>query len=98
LQGLLDEAQVAIRGRAQRMLDERSVDVASLDELVAAFAERPVFASGPFCNRAECENAVKGAVHALTVRILRADRSAGGAPCVACGEPADAVALMARAY
>ena len=80
------------------MLDERSVDVASLDELVAAFAERPVFASGPFCNSAECENAVKGAVHAVTVRILRADRSADGAPCLACGEPAEHVALMARAY
>ncbi|PZR81224.1 MAG: proline--tRNA ligase [Candidatus Aeolococcus gillhamiae] len=98
LQGLLDEAQLATRARAQRLLDERSVDVASMDELVAAFAEEPMFASGPFCNRAECETAVKGAVHALTVRILRADRSADGAPCLACGRPADDVALMARAY
>jgi prolyl-tRNA synthetase len=98
LQDMLDEAQLAIRARAERMRDERSVEVASLDELVTAFAERPVFASGPFCNRVECENAVKGAVHALTIRILRADRSADGAPCVACSEPADHVALMARAY
>ena len=98
LQVLLDEAQLATRARAQRMLEERSVDVASLDELVAAFAERPVFASGPFCNRPECENAVKGAVHAVTVRILRADRAANGAPCLACGQPADEVALMARSY
>ena len=98
LQGLLDDAQVAIRARAERARDERSVDVVSLDELVAAFAERPVFASGPFCNSVECENAIKGAVHALTVRILRADRSADGAPCLGCGEPAEHVALMARAY
>ncbi|HSP64566.1 MAG TPA: His/Gly/Thr/Pro-type tRNA ligase C-terminal domain-containing protein, partial [Candidatus Deferrimicrobium sp.] len=98
LEGMLDDAQEAIRARAQRSLDERSVDVATLDELVAAFAQRPMFASGPFCNSAECENVVKGAVHALTVRILRADRSAGGAPCLGCGEPAAHVALMARAY
>jgi prolyl-tRNA synthetase len=98
LQGMLDDAQVATRARAQRFLDERSVDVASLDELVAVFAERPVFASGPFCNRPECENVVKGAVHALTVRILRADRSGDGAPCLACGDPSEHVALLARAY
>jgi prolyl-tRNA synthetase len=95
---MLAAAQVATRARAQRLLDERSVDVASLDELIAAFAERAVFASGPFCNLAECEAAVKAAVHAATVRNLRADRTADGAPCIACGRPAEDVALIARAY
>jgi prolyl-tRNA synthetase len=98
LDGLLEAVQAAIRARAQRMLDERSVDVASLDELVGAFAERPVFASGPFCDTKECENAIKAAVHAATVRNLRADRTADGAPCIACGEPTEHVALIARAY
>ena len=46
----------------------------------------------------ECENALKNAVHALTVRVLRADRPATGAPCIACGEPADSDALLARSY
>ena len=86
-----------LRAGAQR-LDERSVDVATLDELIAAFAERPVFATAPMCNTAECETAVKGAVHALTVRVLRADRPADGAPCIACGKPAEFVALLARSY
>ncbi|MBV9099783.1 MAG: proline--tRNA ligase [Candidatus Dormibacteraeota bacterium] len=98
LPGLLEETQHALRARAQQRLEERSVDVASLDELVAAFAERPVFASGPFCNDPACEVRIKAAVHALTVRVLRADRSADGAPCLACGKPADHVALFARAY
>jgi prolyl-tRNA synthetase len=98
LPGLLDEAQTALRARAQRMLDERSVDVRDLDELVAAFEERPVFASGPFCNSPECEVQVKAAVHALSVRNLRFDRTGGGAPCIACRQPAEHVALMARAY
>ncbi len=98
LQGMLDEAQTATRARAQRLLDERSVDITTIDELAAAFADRPMFASGPFCNSPECEEAVKGAVHALTVRVLRADRAADGAPCLACARPAEAVALMARAY
>jgi prolyl-tRNA synthetase len=95
---LLEEAQAAIFARARRMLEERSVDVATLDELAAAFAERPVFASAPFCNRPECETAIKAKVHAATVRNLRADRSADGAPCLVCGQPADHVALIARAY
>ncbi|HEY8676660.1 MAG TPA: proline--tRNA ligase [Candidatus Dormibacteraeota bacterium] len=98
LAGLLDDAQSATRSRAQALLDERSVEVRSLDDLVAAFAEQPVFASGPFCDRPECETAVKAAVHAATVRNLRADRTADGAPCLACGRPAEHVALIARAY
>ena len=98
LQGLLDDTQRAMFERARRFMDERCVDVRNLEELTAAFEGQPGFASGPFCNRAECEVAVKSAVHALTVRNLRADRSGGGAPCLACGEPADDVALMARAY
>jgi prolyl-tRNA synthetase len=98
LAALLDDTQTVIRARAERLLDERSVEVRSLDDLVAAFAERPVFASGPFCNSQECEIAVKAAVHAATVRILRADRTADGAPCLACGRPAEHVALIARAY
>jgi prolyl-tRNA synthetase len=95
---LLDETQRIIYGRARRRLEERSVDVTNLEELRAAFAEQPVFASGPFCNSAECEARIKEAVHGLTVRNLRADRMADGAPCIACGAPADHVALMARAY
>ena len=98
LADLLEQTQAAMFERARRFRDERSVDVRSLDELVAAFEERPVFASAPFCNRPGCEVAVKAAVHALTVRNLRADRTPDGAPCLACGETADHVALMARAY
>jgi prolyl-tRNA synthetase len=98
LPSLLDETQSAIRSRAQKLLDERSVDVTSMGELVAAFAEQPVFASGPFCNRPECEIEIKAAVHAVTVRILRADRTGDGAPCLACGQPTDHIALIGRAY
>ena len=96
-----EESLVALDGlgaRAQRMLDERSVDVATLAELVAAFADRPVFASAPFCSRPDCEAGIKAAVHAATVRILRADRSGDGRPCLVCEQPAESVALIARAY
>jgi prolyl-tRNA synthetase len=98
LPSLLDAAQRAIFERARQRRDERSVDVSSLEELIAAFADRPVFATAPMCNSDECETAVKNAVHALTVRVLRADRPANGAPCIACGKPADSYALLARSY
>ena len=98
LPGLLVDTQAAIWARAQRLLDERSVDVATRDELVAAFEHQPVFASAPFCNAPACEAGVKEAVHAATVRNLRADRVADGAPCLICGTPAEHVALIARAY
>jgi prolyl-tRNA synthetase len=95
---LLEAVQQAIFERARKRLEERSVDVSSLDELVAAFAERPVFATAPMCNTGECETAVKAAVHALTVRVLRSDRPSDGAPCIACGKQADFYALLARSY
>ena len=98
MSSLLDEAHMALRARAQARLDERSVDVQTTEELVAAFVDRPVFASAPFCNTAQCELRIKEAVHALTVRVLRADREPDGAPCLGCGARADHVALLARAY
>jgi prolyl-tRNA synthetase len=98
LPALLEEAHATIRARSQALLAERSREVSDLDGLRAAFADEPVFANAPFCNRAECEDRIKAAVHAVTVRCLRADRSADGAPCLACGQPAEHIALIARAY
>ena len=98
LAGMLEEAQRAIHERARHSLEEHSVDVSTIEELVAAFDERPVFASGPFCNSERCEERIKKAVHGVTVRNLRADRDGAGAACLACGEPADHVALIARSY
>jgi prolyl-tRNA synthetase len=100
LPGLLDDTQATIRSRAQTFLAEHSVEVATLDELREAFPATPpyVFANAPFCNTADCEDAVRHAVHAVSVRCLRDDRSADGAPCLVCGAPSDDVAVIARAY
>jgi prolyl-tRNA synthetase len=95
---LLDEAHHVLRARAEKMLADFSREVSTLDELKQAFAGGPVWANAPFCARRECEDAVKAAVHAVSVRNLRSDRSAGGAPCLVCGQPADDIALIARAY
>jgi prolyl-tRNA synthetase len=95
---LLDEAHHALRARAVKMLDDFSREVSTLDELKQAFADGPVWANAPFCNRKECEEAVKAAVHAVSVRNLRSDRTADGAPCLVCGQPAEHIALIARAY
>jgi prolyl-tRNA synthetase len=98
LPALLTEAQEALRERSRRMLEERSVEVRTLDELRQAFAGEPVFASAPFCDLAECEEQVKAAVKGVTVRNLRADRPGEGGPCLVCGRPAEHIALIARAY
>ena len=62
LPALLAEVQQTMFDRARQARDERSVDVGSLDELVEAFRERPVFASAPFCESDGCEVRVKEAV------------------------------------
>jgi prolyl-tRNA synthetase len=98
LPGLLEEVQQLLRERAQRLLEDRSREVSSLDGLRAAFEEGPVFANAPFCDRPDCEAAVKAAVHAVTVRCLRFDRSGEGRPCLVCTSPAEHIAVIARAY
>ena len=98
LPAMLAETQAAILDRSRALLRDRTREVQDLDGLREAFADEPVFANAPFCNRAECEAAVKAAVHAVTVRNLRADRAGDGAPCLACGQPAQHIALIARAY
>lgn len=97
---LLDEAQATIRERALRFLADHSVEASTLDELRQVFPADPpyVFVNAPFCDKPECEAQVKAAVHAVSVRCLRADRSADGAPCLVCGAPTDYVAVIARAY
>jgi prolyl-tRNA synthetase len=95
---LLDEAHHALRARAEKMLEDFSREVSTLDELKLAFADGPVWANAPFCGSRECEDAVKAAVHAVSVRNLRSDRTADGAPCLVCRRPAEHIALIARAY
>ncbi len=95
---MLAEAQEALRARALRLLAERTREVTTLDGLREAFAIEDVFANAPFCGAAECEVAVKAAVHAVSIRNLRADRAGDGAPCGVCGRPSEHVALIAKAY
>jgi len=95
---LVDDAHTATYERALQRRRERSVDVATLEELKSAFEEQPVFASAPFCSRPECETAVTESVHALTIRNLRSEPEMKGKPCIACQEPAEEVALLARSY
>jgi prolyl-tRNA synthetase len=98
LPALLGEVHDRIRARATALLSGRTVEVRNLDELRQAFADQPVFANAPFCERAQCEDAVKAAAPALTVRVLRRDRSGEAGRCLACGEASSEVALIARAY
>ncbi len=98
LPGMLTDVQAATLARARGIMDDRSVDVKNLDELRQAFEDRPVFASAPFCDTVDCEDQVKETVHAATIRNLRSDRSAEGAPCLVCGTATDHVAVIARAY
>jgi prolyl-tRNA synthetase len=98
LQKMLDDAQSLIKQRADTMLADRSREVATLDELKAAFEAEPVFANAPFCNSAECERTVIESVHAVSVRCLRDDRRGEGRPCLVCGKPSEHIALIARAY
>ena len=98
LPALLQEAHQRTWDRAWALLQERSVEVHSLDELRQAFEVQPVFASAPFCERPECEEAVTQTAHALTIRVLRRDRSGEPGRCIACGEASSEVAVIARSY
>ncbi|MFN2463153.1 MAG: proline--tRNA ligase [Candidatus Dormibacteria bacterium] len=94
---LLTEFQARLFARALRMRESYTVQVATRDELVAAFADsRNSLAHGTWCGRAECEADVKDVTPGATIRVLTGEAPA--ADCAACGGPGESSVYWARAY
>ncbi len=92
----LDLIHESLYERAKRFLESHTIPVSDRDEFFEACKARAGMIDIPWCNRPECEAAVKAATSATT-RNMR-ELQIAGAKCVACGEPAVVNAYFAQSY
>jgi prolyl-tRNA synthetase len=92
---LLVDIQAALFAQAKAYLTEHTVTASDPATFVQLLTDRAGLVEIPWCERAECEAAVKDATSATTRNLRRPARSA---TCVACGEPATAQAYFAQSY
>jgi len=94
--GLLDDIQASLLQEATEFRDANIVDVTSYDELKAAVADGK-WARGGWAASDEDEAKVKEETQA-TLRCFPFDQPEGPHTCLMTGEPAEKVALFAKAY
>jgi prolyl-tRNA synthetase len=92
---LLIDIQANMLREAREFLTAHTVAPASHDEFITMAKDRAGMLDIPWCNRPECEVAVKEQTSA-TSRNLR--EPARGPVCLACGEPAKVQAYFAQSY
>jgi prolyl-tRNA synthetase len=92
---LLVDIQANLYAQASTFLRDHTFAPATHDEFVALAKDRAGMLDIPWCNRAECEAAIKEQTSATT-RNLRTP--AQGPVCLACGEPARVQAYVAQSY
>jgi len=94
----LEAIQSALFEKAKKLRDERTFDVAKLDELQSIVEGTGGFVRAPWCGDRACEEKVKDETKA-TVRALPIDPvPPPSKPCFVCGKAAKHAALFARAY
>jgi len=91
----LEEIQASLFEQAKAFLESHTIATNDRAEFFRLLEERAGMIDIAWCERPDCEAAVKEATSATT-RNLR--RPALSATCVACGEPATAQAYFAQSY
>ena len=93
----LDAFQKKLFERALAFQRENTVELSTLDEVVAHFKERGGFVWVPWSGDAECEERVKAEAGGVTIRTIDPDAKASG-NCFVCGKPAQYRVALAKAY
>ncbi len=93
---VLDEIQQGLFERALKFREERTSSANSYDEFVKLMEGRPGFVISPWCGSAECEPQVKAETQATIRNVPFVAPKAEGA-CIKCGQPAVAMAYLAKA-
>lgn len=94
---LLDAIQLDMYTAALKRQTERTIEVASLNELYERAATNAGFSVAAWCGDEACEMTVKEASKA-TIRCLPLDQPSEVGPCIVCGRPGQTQAIFARAY
>jgi prolyl-tRNA synthetase len=91
----LEEIQTSLFAQAKAFLESHTIATSDRAEFFRLLEERAGMIDIAWCERPECEAAVKEASSATSRNLRRPARSA---TCVACGEPATAQAYFAQSY
>src|SRR5206468_12865034 len=91
----LQDVQRALFHQAKAYLDSHIVSAATLEDVVAAIADRRGFVRLEWCGEEICEQTLRRESGA-SPRLIPEDAPAGA--CVVCGRPARHVVYYARAY
>lgn len=96
LRETLDDIQRSLYDQAKTFLETHTYATTDRNEFFERCRSRAGMVDIPWCERPECEAAVKAATTATT-RVLR-PLEATGIACTACGEPAKVRAYFAQSY
>ncbi|MBV9333103.1 MAG: proline--tRNA ligase, partial [Candidatus Eremiobacteraeota bacterium] len=96
LRDLLEDIQGSLYREAKAFLDKQTIATTNRDEFLELCRTRAGMIDIAWCERPECEAAVKTATTATT-RVLH-ELDDPKATCTACGEPAKARAYFAQSY
>lgn len=92
---LLEQVQHALYEQARDFLEEHTAEPETYEEFRETVARG--FARARWCGNPACEDRVQSDCKATT-RCIPLDQPQGSGRCVVCGEPAEEIAVWARAY
>jgi prolyl-tRNA synthetase len=94
---LLDEIQAGLFDAAKRMLEERTAEVETFDELAARTAANAGWSLAHWCGDVTCEARVKAETKS-TIRCIPRDPPPESGRCIVCGGVSEQRVVFARAY
>jgi prolyl-tRNA synthetase len=93
----LDEFQRRLYERALQFQRDNTVELGTLDEVVAHYRERGGFVWSQWCGEEDEEARIKADAGGVTIRTIDQDAKPSGR-CLVCGQPAKYRVALAKAY
>lgn len=97
IKALLDTMQKEMLEKAREERDRKTYSIESYEDFKVKQKENPGFAKGMWCGCPDCEAKIKEDTGA-TIRCIPFEQEDLGDTCHFCGEPADKMVYVARAY
>jgi prolyl-tRNA synthetase len=97
IKDLLETMHEDMYNAALNMREEKTYVVDTYDELVEKMVEKPGFAKAMWCGCDECEAKIKADTGA-TIRCMPFEQEQLADTCLVCGEKADKMVYLAKAY
>lgn len=97
IKGLLDDVHASMLANALKMREEKTSVANDMDELKKVLEEKPGFVKAMWCGDRACEDKIKEETGA-TIRCMPFEQEQISDICICCGEKADKMVYLAKAY